>query len=321
MDWMKYRKIYFSISGVLLAVSLITLITWGLNLGLDFTGGTILEYRFSEKISTEELSKELDDIEGVSVGSVQITSDGTYYVRLGSVSADIKVNIDEALLEYLGGEDAEGEAGELIEELRFETVGPSVGPELVKKTLYAITIAAIAILLWVAFQFKSIKFGVSAILAMLHDSFILLGALSILGHFFDAEVDFLFVTALLTTLSFSVHDTIVVFDRIRENQSNKGGKLYDLANQAITETMVRSLNNSFTIIFMLFALVLLGGTTIKWFAVALLIGTILGTYSSPFVGVPLLVTFDDLGKKLKMKRESTKVKKPKLSLAALRKQK
>jgi len=318
MDWMKYRKVYFAVSGILLIVSLVALVSWGLNLGLDFTGGTILEYRFSEDVSTEELRNELDTVEGVSVGSVQITSDGTYYIRLSSISADTKVSLDEKLLSIVNGGEGSG-SDELVEELRFETVGPSVGPELVKKTIYAIAIAAIAILLWIAYQFRSFKFGVSAILAMLHDSFILLGSLSILGYFFDAEVDFLFVTALLTTLSFSVHDTIVVFDRIRENQANKGGKLYDLANQAVTETMVRSLNNSFTIIFMLVALVLLGGTTIKWFAVALLIGTILGTYSSPFVAVPLLVTFDDFGKRLRQKKEKVKVKKPKLSLADLRK--
>ena len=116
------------------------------------------------------------------------------------------------------------------------------------------------------------------------------------------EVDFLFVTALLTTLSFSVHDTIVVYDRIREYQKKYGGNLYELSNKAITETMVRSLNNSFTIIFMLLSLILLGGETVKWFAVALLIGTVFGTYSSPFVAVPLLVTWDELVAKIKSKR-------------------
>ena len=189
-----------------------------------------------------------------------------------------------------------------VTELRFETVGPTIGPELVKKTIYAISFASLGILLWVAIQFKSIKFGVSAILAMFHDSFILIGSFSLLGYFFSVETDFLFVTALLTTLSFSVHDTIVVFDRIRESQKTSGDEFLDLGNRAISETMVRSLNNSFTIIFMLVALVLLGGTTIKWFAVALFIGTVLGTYSSPFVAVPLLVTWDELVKRIKQRK-------------------
>ena len=170
---------------------------------------------------------------------------------------------------------------------------------LVKKTFYAMIISAVLILLWVAIQFKSFKFGVSAVLAMFHDSLVLIGSFALLGHFFGAEVDFLFVTAALTILSFSVHDTIVVYDRIRESQKKVGGRLYDLANKAVTETMVRSLNNSFTIIFMLVALLLLGGETIKWFAAALLIGTISGTYSSPFVAVPILVTWDEITRKLK----------------------
>ncbi len=183
--------------------------------------------------------------------------------------------------------------------MRFETVGPSIGPELIKKTFYAVAIAAGVILLWVAYQFKSIMFGACAILAMFHDTFSLVGIFAALGHFFGAEVDFLFVTAVLTTLSFSVHDTIVVYDRIRESRNKIGGSMVELANKAITETMVRSLNNSFTIIFMLIALILLGGTTVKWFSVALFVGTILGTYSSPFVAVPLLVTWDNFSKRLK----------------------
>jgi len=126
-----------------------------------------------------------------------------------------------------------------------------------------------------------------------------IGSFAIWGHFFKAEIDFLFVTALLTTLSFSVHDTIVVYDRIRESQKRYGGEIEDLANKALSETMVRSLNNSFTIMFMLIALVLMGGTTTVWFATALLIGTVLGTYSSPFVAVPLLVTWSKIEKRIK----------------------
>ena len=119
------------------------------------------------------------------------------------------------------------------------------------------------------------------------------------GHLYGAEIDFMFVTAFLTILSFSVHDTIVVYDRIRESNKKYGGDIIELANSALTETMVRSINNSMTIIFMLMALMLLGGTTIKWFAVSLLVGTISGTYSSPFVAVPILVTWEEIKKKIK----------------------
>lgn len=281
---MKYRKIYFVISTAMVLAGLYGLINWGLKLGVDFKGGTIVEYKFEKAISTEEATKVIEEKE-IEVTSIQTMGEATYLFRLPAIASEQKEVINESLSEITEGK---------MEELRFETVGPSIGPELVRKTIYAIFFAAGGILLWVAFQFKSLKFGGSAILAMFHDSFILIGSFSLLGYFMDVETDFLFVTALLTTLSFSVHDTIVVFDRIREINKTHGGELVDVANRALTETMVRSLNNSFTIVFMLFALILLGGTTIKWFAVALLIGTILGTYSSPFVAVPLLVTWDEI---------------------------
>lgn len=305
MDWMRYKLIYFVFSVVMIGLGLYGLIAWGLPLGVDFRGGTIIEYKFETDISTEELTNNLKS-EGVPVSVIQSTGPQTYLIKLPLVDEEQKLKIASVSARLISGDLqdlAAPSAGTVetlvgVEELRFETVGPSVGPELVKKTIYAIVIAAGAIMLWVAYQFKSIKFGTSAILAMFHDSFILIGAFSILGHFMSAEVDFLFVTALLTTLSFSVHDTIVVYDRIRESQKTSDN-MYDLANKAITETMVRSLNNSFTIMFMLVALMLLGGTTVKWFAVALFIGTILGTYSSPFVAVPLLVTWDSFFGKFK----------------------
>jgi len=290
INWLKYKKIYFSISIGLFAICIYALITWGLRLGVDFRGGTIIEYKFTEEISTEEATKTIEDA-GLEVTSVQKTGEGTYLFKLPPINVYEKGLIKEELT---------GLMGEEIDELRFETVGPSMGPELIKKTAYAIVISAGVMLLWIAYQFKSFKFGISAILAMFHDSFILIGSFAILGHFMSAEVDFLFVTALLTTLSFSVHDTIVVFDRIREIKKKYGGEMVDVANRALTETMVRSLNNSFTIAFMLMALLLLGGTTVKWFATALLIGTILGTYSSPFVATPLLISWDGVHERIKM---------------------
>ncbi len=291
MDWMKYKKIYFVISGILIAVGLYSLLAWGFNLGVDFKGGTIAEYKFQEAISTEEVSKNVEG-EGIEVSSIQITGENQYVFRLSPLNTEEKDKFKSAL----------DKTGKSFEELRFETVGPSIGPELIKKTFIAIGIAAGLLLFWVAYQFKSFMFGTSAILAMFHDTFNLIGLFALFGHFFSAEVDFLFVTAVLTTLSFSVHDTIVVYDRIRESQKKVGGNLVDLANKAVSQTMVRSLNNSFTIIFMLFALILLGGSTVKWFAIALFIGTVLGTYSSPFVAVPLLVIWDEVSQKLRLKK-------------------
>ena len=292
MNLLKYKKIYFLISGMVIGLGIYSLLSWGLRLGLDFRGGTILEYRFGKEISADITKKAIEE-EGIEVSSIQSLGDNTYLFKLPPVDISDKNKIKDVLSRI-----SETQA----DVLRYETVGPSVGPELVKKTIYAIIIASVAILIWVAIQFKSIKFGTSAIFAMFHDSFVLIGLFSFLGHFAGAEVDFLFVTALLTTLSFSVHDTIVVYDRVRETQKISGGDLVGLANRAITETMSRSLNNSFTIIFMLFALMLLGGATIKWFAVALFIGTVSGTYSSPFVAVPLLVIWDEVVKKVKQRK-------------------
>jgi len=256
MNWMKYRLLYFLISAVVIGAGVFSIFRWSFKVGIDFTGGVIAEYKFPDG------------------------QDKTFKYGLLTKEESEKIRADYK--------------GQGATEIRFENVGPSIGPELIKKTFYALALSAGLILLWIAYQFKSIKFGISATLATLHDSLVLLGSFALLGHFWNAEIDFLFVTAMLTVLSFSVHDTIVVYDRIRESKKKFSGSIYELANKAITETMVRSLNNSFTIIFMLVALILLGGETIKWFAVALLIGTISGTYSSPFVAVPILVTWDEI---------------------------
>jgi preprotein translocase subunit SecF len=193
--------------------------------------------------------------------------------------------IDRSTWELVKSEATESSS---LEELRFETVGPVLGKELIRKTMIASLIAVIGILLYVAWAFKSVMYGLSAVIALFHDVLVVTGIFSLLGHFYGVEVDMLFVTALLTTMSFSVHDTIVVFDRIRESLKSEKLPFNVILNKALTETMARSLNNSMTIIFMLFSLVLLGGATIRWFVVALLIGTISGTYSSPFVATPLL---------------------------------
>jgi len=280
INWLKYKKFYFALSGLLIALSLISLSVNGLVPSIEFTGGSILEYTVQGELNTSAVEVILDERE-IDFSSVQKTSQGTLFIKTEFINEDAATLLEKDITEKLN-------LG--VERLRFESIGPSVGIELIKKTLYAIILSSIAILLWVAYQFKNITYGVSAILAMLHDTIILVGAFSVFGYFYNVSIDFLFVTAVLTTLSFSVHDTIVVFDRIRELKPDNEN-LVDYSNTALTQTMVRSLNNSFTIIFMLLALILLGGTTIKWFAIALMIGTVLGTYSSPFVAVPLLVTF------------------------------
>jgi len=292
MNWLKHIKIYFILSGVLLVISITSLFLWRLKLGIDFTGGALIEYKFSKEMDDTNIYDIFEEAGAENI-SIELSNDYKYLVKTNSLSTETKNQIDSELK----NED------ENYIELKYELVGPSIGPELVQKTIYAIILSAFVILLWVAYQFKNLRYGLSAVLAMFHDSIILLGSFSLLGHFWNVEIDFLFVTAMLTILSFSVHDTIVVFDRIREVTKKTHSEIPVIADLAITQTMVRSLNNSFTIIFMLTALILFGGEAIKWFAAALLIGTILGTYSSPFVAVPLLVTFDKI-KTFKLKSKN-----------------
>lgn len=301
INWLKYKKIYFTVSLFLIGVGIYSLISWGLNLSVDFTGGTIIEYQVGGDFSIGKAEELLGESE-FKLNSIQSSGEDTVIFRLEPIEEEKRDRIASIAAQAVQtGDltDASPSGMTIVNELRYETVGPTIGPELVQKTIYAILISAGVILIWVAYQFKDLKYGISAILAMFHDSFILVGLFSLFGHFFNAEIDFLFVTALLTTLSFSVHDTIVVFDRIRELGGRDIEDITDVSNKALTETMVRSLNNSFTIVFMLVSLLLMGGVTIKWFTVALLIGTILGTYSSPFVAVPLLVTWDSLVLKIK----------------------
>ena len=179
-------------------------------------------------------------------------------------------------------------------------MGPVVGAEMAKKALLAVILASLAIILYIAWSFRQIprpyspwKFGISAVVALLHDALVVLGLFSLFGHFYQVEIDALFVTALLTVIGFSVHDTIVVFDRVRENLPKMYNKPFpEIVDFSLTETLVRSLNTSLTVILTLTALLLFGGETIRWFVVALLVGIVSGTYSSIFNAAPLLVLWE-----------------------------
>jgi len=279
---MKYKFIYFLISAVFLIPGIFSLLFWGVKPGIDFTGGSLLEI----KVETDNIS--------LKEANVQKSGPNQFIIRGAAMDNQQKEELLAKLKQDLGKE---------VTELRFETVGPILGKELLQKTLTAVLLVSLIITLYVAKQFKQLKYGVCAILAMFHDSLILLGAFSLLGHFYGIEVNVLFVTALLTTLSFSVHDTIVVFDRIRE-LTRKNFKLKEevVVWRAVRETLPRSINNSLTIIIMLLALVILGGESIRWFALALLIGAVTGTYSSTFTAAPLLLLWSDISKLLKKRR-------------------
>jgi preprotein translocase subunit SecF len=286
----KYIWLYALISSLVLVPGIIGLIIFGLRPAVDFTGGTLLTLRFQSQIHELQISKIIAK-NNVQPVSIQRSTDNIYMVRLKPESDAVLIGLEKTI---------SSEKNNKIDILSAETVGPVLGKELLGKTITAAVIAILAILSYVAYAFKNIKFGVAAILALIHDLLVVLGTFALLGHFLKVEVDTLFVTAFLTTMSFSVHDTIVVFDRIRE-MIKRGERLpfNELCDKALSQTIGRSLTNSLTIIYMLLALVLMGGTTVRWFVFALLIGTISGTYSSDFVATPILIFWDRWEKRKK----------------------
>jgi len=284
---MRFKYFYFIFSGIFLIPSILSLIFWGLKPSVEFTGGTDAAFEIrNAKFETERIATTAKEV-GIEVSAVNAIS--------GNPNGFILKSKEIPQEKYIQFQSKIKEAGGEVKELYFEFVGPVIGKELVEKTIIAILIASFFIMIYVARQFKDKMYGVCAVIAMFHDTIIVLGVFSMLSYILNVEVDLLFVTAVLTILSFSVHDTVVVYDRIRESvRTAKGLSFEDLVNKAVGETLSRSINNSMTIIFMLLSLFLLGGETIRWFVLALLIGTISGTYSSTFTASPLLIVWEKL---------------------------
>lgn len=279
----KYIWLYFLISGLVLLPGIYALVRYGLRPSIDFSGGTLLEFRTNKPIEPDAIRLIGAKLK-LEVASIQRSGSSDYLLRMKPETEQHITQLTTAVATS---------SGTTVTVVRRETVGPVLGKELLNKATFAAILAIMAILLYVAWAFKNIKYGVAAIIALLHDLLVVMGSFAILGHWAGVEVDTLFVTAFLTTMSFSVHDTIVVFDRIREYlKRDRSRSFEDLCDIALTETMNRSVTNSFTIIFMLAALALMGGESIRWFVVALLIGTVSGTYSSPFIATPMLLLWD-----------------------------
>ncbi|HKY73706.1 MAG TPA: protein translocase subunit SecF [Patescibacteria group bacterium] len=289
IHFMKFRWLYFFFSGIVIIPGIISLLLFRLKPGIDFTGGTELQLRIQPKEGQLSEDAVRSSLQGIEVSEL-LMAGNTVTVKAKPVDVEQKdAALAVARRQFLQ-----------VEEVYFETVGPILGKELLIKTMFAMLLSAGGITLYVAYRFKELKYGVCAVLAMLHDTLVLFGVFSILGKFLGVEVDILFVTAVLTILSFSVHDTIVVYDRIRELRRKHSTTAYvDLVDTAVTETMSRSVNNSMTIIFMLFVLWLFGGESMRWFLLALLVGTVTGTYSSTFTAAPLLVIWDDVARRKK----------------------
>ena len=299
MNLIGKRKIWYAISIIMILPGVASLALFGLNLGIDFKSGevsTVSGTVAASEVTPIASSIGLKDITVVSLGSNQTQ------IRYSDPSAQGNHEANHQKLKA-----ALSKKG--ITELSFDSVGPSVSKSIATNAIAALLAASLAIVLYVAYAFRNAprpvspwSFGVMAIIALLHDAFFVLGVFSILGHFFGVEIDALFVTAILTVIGFSVHDTIVVFDRIRENLRRRKGSFEDTVNASILETLARSINTSLTVILTLLALFLFGGQSIRLFVLALLIGIASGTYSSIFNASPLLVTWHNY----KLRRDSKK---------------
>ncbi|MFA6096982.1 MAG: protein translocase subunit SecF [Candidatus Paceibacterota bacterium] len=371
------RKIWFTLSSLLFVASIVALLNWGVKLGIDFTGGTLLEFSFKDKtLNSQEIKDSLKDLNLGDI-SVQFSGEKNVLVRFKDVDEDthqkilqavdnkvgekndpasapfgetpalnsdvpenqidvnsqegVKVNekINPALVEtnpvaVPGGNvsvttddgsatiSAEGNgdvkvepvsvaSGALknVEEKRFDSIGPAIGSELKTNAIWAIAIALVAMVVYIGWAFRkvsypvsSFKYGIVATLALFHDVTITLGIFSALGHFYNVEVGLPFVAAILAVLGYSVNDTIVVFDRTRENLLRSGmSDFEEIVNKSVNETMTRSINTTYTTLLVLFCVYLFGGESIRYFIVALFVGIFFGTYSSIFIASPLLVTW------------------------------
>src|SRR3989338_4173910 len=285
------RKIFYIFSGILVSASLISLLTFGLHFGIDFTGGSLLEAEYRGVRPDSEVIRR--NLESLNLGTIVIQQTGSQGLILRF--RDVDENTHQEIVALLK-KTATG-----FSEKRFDAIGPTIGKELKRKSIYAIIVVLVLIVLYIAWAFRKVskpisswKYGVVAVIALFHDVLIPAGLFSVLGRFAGAEVDTLFVTALLTILGFSVHDTIVVFDRVRENLRNTTGRGVDfsaIVEQSVKETIIRSINTSFTVLLSLLAIFLFGGESIRYFTLTLIVGVIIGTYSSIFIASPFLVTW------------------------------
>lgn len=310
IDIVKYRWFWFGFSLALLIPGLVAIVMctqkFGapLKLGLDFTGGTKLEYKFFKEVQLEDIREILDrnDLEGSNIQRSKLAQDGSQVLIVRSKEIkerksteeekSQKENFDEDLRKSIGG----------FEILSIDTVSPIIGPELLTSGLLALGFTLIGMVLYITYRFRR-DYAVCGIIAMIHDVLVLVGMFSIFSLVWDLEIDNLFLTAILTVIGFSIHDTIVVFDRIRENSKfiSKNKTFSDIANDSINQVLVRSINTSLTTLITLGTLFLFGGETTKNFVGAMFLGIASGTYSSIFVASAILVWWREIAKKRKIK--------------------
>ena len=283
---LKYYKFWFAVSGIILLFGIVSLSLYGLKLGIDFKGGTVIELQFNQNYDINQVRNVITQ---ENIGNFQLqTSDNNTIII---TTQNLSTTQQNALLS-----DLTNKVGD-YKEVQLQSIGPIIGTQLKQDAIYELVLVSLGIVIYIGYAFRKVakpvtswRFGGAAVIALFHDLLFVLGAFSLLGHFKGVEIDSLFVTAMLTVLGFSVHDTIVVFDRIRENLKLYAGESFEfVVNHSISQTIVRSLNTSLTVLFVLLSLLLFGGETIHYFVLALFIGIVVGTYSSIFIATPILV--------------------------------
>jgi len=296
----KYRKIFFVIAGALALLAVGSVLFFGLNFGVDFTGGTLIEARYeSERPSKLSVENTLVNMDIVGA-SVRPSEEDSFIIRTGVLSGEQRSFLEGAL----------SQNGEIIVSIeRFTEIGPTIGQELRNKALIALLLVVLAIIVYIAIVFRKVSqpvsswmYGLIAVVALLFDTLVPVGVFALLGHFFGAQIDTLFVMALLAILGYSVNDTIVVFDRVRENlrRNMERGRKEEFSltvGRSLNQTYVRSINTSVTTLFVLVALFFLGPEATQDFALVLMVGVIAGTYSSLALATPLLVAIERRVKK------------------------
>lgn len=287
IDIIGKRKLWYTISGVLMGMSLLALAVWRLDVGIDFTGGSLIELQYTGVRPERDAVTEFVRAAGGERIRVQLSGDQEVFIRTAPLTDERHDAIRGAFPD--------------AEELRFESIGPTIGRELAVKTGTAILLSLIGIVIYVAWAFRKVgkdlaswKYGAAAVVALFHDVLVPFGVFAVLGRFADVEVDAAFIAAALTILGYSVNDSIIIFDRVRENQLSAHGKPFaQVVNDSVNQSFTRSVNTTCTTIFALLAVFLFGGSSIQYFALALMIGIGVGAYSSLFIAAPLLVTWHE----------------------------
>ncbi|MEK7067608.1 MAG: protein translocase subunit SecF [Patescibacteria group bacterium] len=302
---MSKSKLWLSIAGLVTLAGIIIFAVFGLKPGIDFTGGSLMEITYApgERPSVPEIKQAVEAAKIVGTVNVQLVDERGAQLRFKEVTEEGHQTILQVLSQ--GGTATTSAALKQVEELHFETIGPSIGKELKRRATYAIVIAIIVIIAYIAWSFRRVskpvaswKYGVAAIVALFHDVILVVGVFALLGRYAGIEIDTAFIAALLTVLGYSVNDTIVVLDRVRENLPRSNEDFLGTVNTSINQTLARSVNTTLTTVLALLALLFFGGETIHYFILALTIGIASGAYSSIFIAAPILVLWEKWQRKI-----------------------